>query len=132
MDYARAMGRLLRQLEIDQWTETEKLRYALLEELEQLNAGEEKQEQEQQAKDRRAKGQQAENRQAKDRQAENKSPTNGPAEGSTSPDDTFMRTVGVVWGEIVASVGPSDPQCDPTSRHAGAGKGGNKTGNGSS
>jgi hypothetical protein len=111
--YIGVMREFLRRLGIERWEKYREVCLAALKEFEKLEDEEERQEKARQAKDG----------QAEDGQAEN-GPSNGhPTEDNTSPEDAFMRTVGAVWREIVASVGPLLPS-DPTSSGAGGENGG--------
>ena len=118
--YMGVMSEFLRRLGIERWEKDREVGRAALKEFEKLKDEEERQEKARQARDG-----QAEDGKAEDGQAEN----SGPAESNTSPEDAFMRTVGAVWGEIVASVGPSVLPADPTSSGTGDGKGSEKGAN---
>jgi hypothetical protein len=112
--YMGVMREFLRRLGIERWEKDREVALAALKEFEKLEDEEERQE-----KARQAEGGQAEN-----------GPSNGrPTEGNTSPEDAFIRTVGAVWGEIVASVGgpllPSDPTSSGVEGEDGGKKGGN-------
>jgi hypothetical protein len=113
--YMGVMREFLRRLGIERWEKDREVGLAALKEFERLEDEEEKREKA---------------RQAKDEQAEN-GPSNGhPTEDNASPEGAFMRTVGAVWGEVVASVGPLLPS-DPTSSGAGVdNEGENGGGNG--